>query len=85
LVLKTKKPFLLDPITAARLLRPQFSGTFSKDWFKINPDIEFGRVFSLLPSTLSDVDEVGIRISFAVKEEDTANLIATYEDVSRAE
>lgn len=39
-------------------------------WFKIDPDIEFGRVFSLLPSTLSDLDEVGVRVRFAVKQDD---------------
>lgn len=46
-------------------------------WFKIDPDIEFGRVFSLLPDTLSDLDEVGIRISFAVKQD--GDLISSYD------
>jgi predicted ATP-dependent endonuclease of OLD family len=49
-------------------------------WFKIDPDIEFGRVFSLLPDTLSDLEEVGIRISLAVKQDDIGSLISTYEE-----
>ena len=48
-------------------------------WFIIDPEIEFGRVFSLLPDTLSDLEEVGIRISFAVKQDEIDSLIATYE------
>ena len=49
-------------------------------WFKIDPDIEFGRVFSLLPDTLTDLDEVGIRISFAVKQDDIESLVSNYEE-----
>jgi predicted ATP-dependent endonuclease of OLD family len=49
-------------------------------WFNIDPDIEFGRVFSLLPNTLSDLDEVGIRISFAAKQGDIDGLIYAYEE-----
>ena len=49
-------------------------------WFKIDPDIEFGRVFSLLPNTLSDLDEVGVRISFAVKQNDIDSLVSVYEE-----
>lgn len=49
-------------------------------WFKIDPDIEFGRVFSLLPDTLSDLEEVGIRVSFAVKQDDIGSLISSYEE-----
>ncbi|MDA3823102.1 MAG: AAA family ATPase, partial [Bacteroidales bacterium] len=49
-------------------------------WFKIDPDIEFGRVFSLLPNTLSDLDEVGIRISFAVKQDEIDGLVSAYEE-----
>ncbi len=49
-------------------------------WFKIDPDIEFGRVFSLLPDTLSDLEEVGIRISLAVKQDDIGNLISAHEE-----
>jgi len=49
-------------------------------WFKIDPDIEFGRVFSLLPDTLSALEEVGIRISLAVKQDDIGSLISTYEE-----
>lgn len=48
-------------------------------WFKINPDIEFGRVFSLLPNTLSELDEVGVRISFAVKQDDIDSLVSAYD------
>ncbi|MFC1676718.1 ATP-dependent endonuclease [Planctomycetota bacterium] len=47
-------------------------------WFTIDPDIEFGRVFSLLPNTLSDLDEVGIRISFAVKQDNIDSLVSAY-------
>ncbi|MBD3293806.1 MAG: AAA family ATPase [Armatimonadia bacterium] len=49
-------------------------------WFTIDPDIEFGRVFSLLPNTLSDLDEVGIRISFAVKQDNIDNLVSAYSE-----
>ena len=49
-------------------------------WFKIDPDIEFGRVFSLLPNTLSDLDEVGIRISFAVKPDSIDSLVSAYRE-----
>jgi predicted ATP-dependent endonuclease of OLD family len=49
-------------------------------WFKIDPGIEFGRVFSLLPDTLSDLEEVGIRISLAVKQDDIGSLISTYKE-----
>jgi putative ATP-dependent endonuclease of the OLD family len=49
-------------------------------WFRIDPEIEFGRVFALLPDTLSDLEEVGIRISFAVKQDDIENLISAYEE-----
>lgn len=49
-------------------------------WFKIDPEIEFGRVFSLLPNTLSDLDEVGIRISFAVKQDDIDGLVSAYDE-----
>lgn len=49
-------------------------------WFKIDPEIEFGRVFSLLPSTLSDIDEVGIRMSFGAKRDDINILVSAYEE-----
>ena len=49
-------------------------------WFKIDPVIEFGRVFSLLPNTLSDLDEVGVRVSFAVKQGDIDRLFSVYEE-----
>jgi putative ATP-dependent endonuclease of OLD family len=37
-------------------------------WFSIDPDIEFGRVFSLLPNALNNFDEVGVRIKYSVKD-----------------
>ena len=49
-------------------------------WFKIDLEIEFGRVFSLLPNTLSDLDEVGVRISFAVKRDDIDGLVSAYDE-----
>lgn len=49
-------------------------------WFIIDPDIEFGRVFSLLPGTLTDIEEVGIRISFAAKQDDIDKLVSQYEE-----
>lgn len=49
-------------------------------WFKIDPDIEFGKVFSLLPDSLSDIEEVGIRLSFAAKQDDIDDLISNYEE-----
>ena len=45
-------------------------------WFSINPDIEFGRVFSLLPNLSADFAEAGIRIKYSVK--DAAKLKAEY-------
>jgi predicted ATP-dependent endonuclease of OLD family len=37
-------------------------------WFSINPEIEFGRVFSLLPNLSDDFDEAGIRLKYSVKD-----------------
>ena len=37
-------------------------------WFSIDPDIEFGRVFSLLPNLSTNFEEVGIRLKFCVKD-----------------
>lgn len=45
-------------------------------WFSINPDIGFGRVFSLLPNLSADFAEAGIRIKYSVK--DAAKLKAEY-------
>ncbi|MET0076228.1 MAG: AAA family ATPase [Candidatus Thiodiazotropha lotti] len=39
-------------------------------WLSIDPDIEFGRVFALLPDVSATVEEVGIRIQYAAKDED---------------
>ena len=37
-------------------------------WFSIDPDIEFGRVFSLVPNVSADLEEVGIRLKYGVKD-----------------
>ncbi len=37
-------------------------------WFSINPEIEFGRVFSLLPNLSDDFEEAGIRLKYSVKD-----------------
>jgi predicted ATP-dependent endonuclease of OLD family len=37
-------------------------------WFSINPDIEFGRVFSLLPNVSTNFEEVGIRLKYCVRD-----------------
>ena len=37
-------------------------------WFSIGPDVEFGRVFSLLPNISTNFEEVGIRLKFCVKD-----------------
>ena len=37
-------------------------------WFSIDPDIEYGRVGELLPNALSNVEEVGIRLEYCVKD-----------------
>ena len=39
-------------------------------WLSINPDIEFGRVFSLLPGISAAIEEVGVRIQYTVNDED---------------
>ena len=39
-------------------------------WVSVNPDMEFGRIFALLPNTSSDIERVGIRIQYVVKEAD---------------
>lgn len=46
-------------------------------WFSINPDIEFGRVSSLLTNASTDLDAVGIRLKYAVK--DSKKLKAEYD------
>ncbi|MDO9528797.1 MAG: AAA family ATPase [Syntrophales bacterium] len=45
-------------------------------WFSIDPDIEFGRVFSLLPNALANFEEVGVRLKYCVK--DASKLKAEY-------
>ncbi|MDO8241013.1 MAG: AAA family ATPase [Candidatus Moranbacteria bacterium] len=37
-------------------------------WFSINPDIEFGRVFSLVPNVSASLEKVGVRMKFSVKD-----------------
>jgi len=37
-------------------------------WFSIDPDVEFGRVFSLLPNLSTNFKEVGIRLKFCTKD-----------------
>lgn len=39
-------------------------------WFTIDPDIEFGRVFSLISNISADLEEVGIRLKYCVKDPD---------------
>jgi len=36
-------------------------------WFSIDPDTEFGRVFSLIPSISINLEEVGVRMKYSVK------------------
>ncbi|MEY8239748.1 MAG: ATP-dependent endonuclease, partial [Cycloclasticus sp.] len=38
-------------------------------WFSIDPDMEFGSVFSLIPNVSALIDHVGIRIKYCVKDE----------------
>ena len=37
-------------------------------WFSIDPDVEFGRVFSLVPNVSSTLEEVGVRLKYSVKD-----------------
>lgn len=45
-------------------------------WFSIGPDSEWGRVALLLPGKLTEVDEIGVRIKWGVK--DAAKLKSDY-------
>ena len=45
-------------------------------WFSIDPSVEFGRVFSLIPNVTLSPTEVGVRLSFCVKDADA--LFADY-------
>ena len=45
-------------------------------WFSIDPDIEFGRVFSLMPNVSTNFEEVGIRLKYCAK--DVSNLKSEY-------
>lgn len=37
-------------------------------WFSIDPNVEFGRVFSLVPNVSADLEEVGVRLRYSVKD-----------------
>ena len=39
-------------------------------WLSIDPKIEFGRVFSLIPGVSTDLDSVGVRLRYCVKDAD---------------
>lgn len=57
-------------------------------WLSINPDIEFGRIFALLPTISAAIQDVGVRIKFAVKDlsklkEDYFSAFPTREDGNR--
>ena len=45
-------------------------------WFSINPEIEFGRAFTLVPDVTQDFDKVGIRMKFHAQ--DASKLRAEY-------
>ncbi|MDO8963391.1 MAG: AAA family ATPase [Coriobacteriia bacterium] len=45
-------------------------------WFSVDPDVEYGRVSSLLPDASVTIEEVGIRLEFGVKDGD--DLMAAY-------
>ncbi len=45
-------------------------------WFSIDPDAEFDRVITLVPSISEELDDVGVRMSFAAK--DAVKLKAAY-------
>jgi predicted ATP-dependent endonuclease of OLD family len=46
-------------------------------WLSIDPEIEFGRVFTLVPNVTTEFDKVGIRLSYGVK--DASLLKSEYE------
>lgn len=37
-------------------------------WFSIDPNVEYGRVISLMPNVSANLDEVGIRLKYSVKD-----------------
>ncbi|MSU93389.1 ATP-dependent endonuclease [Pseudomonas mandelii] len=47
-------------------------------WFSINPDTEYGRVASFLPTISLDHTEIGIRLIYSAS--DPSNLISAYEN-----
>lgn len=46
-------------------------------WFSIDPEVEFGRVFSLLTNLNEDLDEAGVRIRYEAK--DAEKLLADFQ------
>ena len=46
-------------------------------WFSVDPDTEYGRVARFLPTVSEDFSEIGVRISFSIK--DSQELIRAYE------
>ena len=48
-------------------------------WFIVNPDMEYGRIISLLPNLSGDFDEAGIRLKYCVK--DAIKLKTEYESL----
>lgn len=76
----TKQSFQIHDFSVSRITELDRSGELDTEedkdipkiemdfWFSINQDIEFGRVFSLLPSLSSDFETVGIRLKFGVKD-----------------
>jgi len=60
----------LDRIGMGELLEDSKLPAIELDiWFSINPDVEFGRVSSLLPNVSEDIREVGIRLKYKVNDE----------------
>ncbi len=46
-------------------------------WFAINPELEYGRIISLLPNLSDDFEQAGIRLKYCIK--DPAKLKADYQ------
>jgi len=53
-------------------------------WFSIDPEIEYGRASALIPNTLDDFEELGLRLRYRIK--DATKLKTEYDDtIPRAE
>ena len=37
-------------------------------WFSIDPDVQYGRVVSLVPNVSANLEEVGVRLKYSVKD-----------------